>query len=88
MTTFSYTATIDDSGMIALDNAITSAIALWRAKLAVGEAGGSEERILRGYILTLEGLMKQFSEGAEMMSARGDIWDAWHKAKAERDREK
>jgi hypothetical protein len=81
MTTFSYTATIDDSEFIALDYAIKSYIEICRAKIVAGE-----DRAYSRHIEILERLMSRFVDGAEMMSARGDIWDAWHKAKAERER--
>lgn len=83
MTMFSYTATIDDSECVVLDYAVTAYIEICRAKLAAGE-----DRSYGRHIEILERMMARFSDGAEMMSGRGDIWNAWHKAKSERDREK
>jgi hypothetical protein len=83
LTTFAYTATINDSEMVALDAAIKSYLAICRAKIAAGN-----NVPYRPHVATLERLMARFVEGAEVMSARGDIWDAYHKAKAKAEREK
>lgn len=82
MTTFAYTATINDSEFIALDYAIKSYLEICRAKIAAGDTSP-----YRAHVEILERMMARFGDGAEMTSARGDVWDAWHKAKAERVRE-
>lgn len=83
MTTFSYTATIDDSECVVLQYAVTAYVDICRAKLAAGEDLSYDRQIE-----ILEGMMQRFSDGAEMMSARGNIRNAWHKAKAERGQKK